>query len=105
LNVPYIAPTGVATWVLGLLGALIAVAEGIQQVNQYHANWISYRSTCEALKHEKFLYLGKAGPYAVATDPNVLLAERIESLVSQEHAKWASSQEVKDKNKPPNSVG
>ena len=85
---------GLPIWVLGALGAAIAIIEGIQQVKQYHSNWISYRSTCEALKHEKFLYLGKAGPYAGAADPHALLAERVESLVSQEHAKWASTQEI-----------
>jgi len=47
----------------------------------------------EALKHEKFLYLAAAGPYATATNAHTLLAERVESLVSQEHAKWASGQE------------
>ena len=72
---------------------MIALIEGLQQLNQYHENWISYRSTAEALKHEKFLFLSKAGPYASADNPMALLAERIESLVSQEHAKWASSQE------------
>jgi Protein of unknown function (DUF4231) len=81
------------SWVAGGLGATIAILEGLQQLNQYHFNWISYRSTCESLKHEKYLYLGKAGPYAAAANPHMLLAERIESLVSQEHAKWASGQE------------
>jgi hypothetical protein len=84
-------------WVVGGLGVLIAVIEGLQQLYQYQANWVAYRSTCEALKHEKFLFLGAAGPYAAAADPHALLAERIESLVSQEHAKWASSQQDKDR--------
>ena len=65
----------------------------IQQLNQYHANWIAYRSTCESLKHEKFLYLSAASSYSSAANPAVLLAERIEGLVSQEHAKWTSGQE------------
>jgi hypothetical protein len=79
------------------LGVLITVLEGILQLNQYQQNWISYRSTCEYLKHEKYSYLGSAPPYAGAANPHSLLAERIESLVSQEHAKWASvhQQEVK----------
>jgi hypothetical protein len=102
VQVPDIAPAGPPTWVLGALGALIGILEGIQQVGQYHANWISYRSTCEALKHEKYLYLAKAGPYAVVSDPHTLLAERIESLVSQEHAKWASAQEGLEKKKQVN---
>jgi hypothetical protein len=64
----------------------------VQQLNQYHNKLITYRSTAEALKHEKYLYLGNAGPYA-AVNPKALLTERVESSVSQEHAKWASSQE------------
>ena len=80
-------------WVTGGLGALITVLEGMLQLNQYQQNWIAYRSTCESLKHEKYVYLGKAAPYAGAADPHALLAERIESLVSQEHAKWASVQQ------------
>jgi len=79
----------------GSLGVLIAVLEGLLQLNQYHQNGITYRSTCESLKHEKYLYLAKAGPYA-SQDPAVAhtrLAERIESLVSQEQAKWAAFQE------------
>lgn len=83
------------------LGVIIVILEGLQQLNQYHSNWIAYRSTCEALKHEKFLYLAKAGMYAAANDPHALLAERIESLVSQEHAKWASSQEQVQKRNAP----
>src|SRR5579883_2700699 len=48
-------------WVAGSLGALIAILEGVLQLNQYHYNWITYRSTCESLKHEKYLYLAGAG--------------------------------------------
>ena len=75
-------------WVTGGLGVLITVLEGILQLNQSQQTWVSYRSTCEALKHEKYVYLGKASPYAQAADPHALLAERVESLVSQENAKW-----------------
>src|ERR1035438_1170794 len=79
------------------LGVIIVIAEGWQQLNQFQANWISYRSTCETLKHEKFLYLATAGPYASAADPGVLLAERLEGTVSQEHAKWVSGHEQNSK--------
>ena len=82
-----------APWVTGGLGVLITVLEGMLHLNQYQQNWSAYRSTCESLKHEKYTYLGKAAPYAAVVDPHALLAERIESLVSQEHAKWASIQQ------------
>lgn len=91
--VPLTAGFSICPWITGLLGVFIAVIEGIQQLNQYQHNWITYRSTCEALKHEKYLYLATAGPYANVPNPDMLLAERIESLISQEHAKWASTQQ------------
>jgi hypothetical protein len=87
-------------WVTGGLGVLITILEGMLQLNQHQQNWVAYRSTCESLKHEKYVYLGKASPYASAADPHALLAERIESLVSQEHAKWASVQQQESKSKP-----
>ena len=79
-------------WVTGALGVLITILEGLLHLNQYQQNWISYRSTCESLKHEKYVFLAKASPYSGVEDPRALLAERVESLVSQEHAKWASVQ-------------
>ncbi|HTW50157.1 MAG TPA: DUF4231 domain-containing protein [Acidobacteriaceae bacterium] len=75
------------------LGVLITILEGVLHLNQYQQLWNTYRSTCEALRHEKYLYLGHAGPYAAAPNPHALLAERVESLVSQEHAQWSAIQQ------------
>jgi hypothetical protein len=99
--IPFLAALSLprVMWVTGGLGVLITVLEGMLQLNQYQQNWIAYRSTCESLKHEKYVYLGKASPYASAVDPHALLAERIESLVSQEHAKWASVRQQEPKSK------
>jgi hypothetical protein len=93
--IPFLSASGLPRmiWVTGGLGVVITVLEGMLHLNQYQQNWIAYRSTCESLKHEKYVYLGKAAPYANVVDPHALLAERIESLVSQEHAKWASVQQ------------
>ena len=92
--IPLFSASGLpkATYVTGALGVLITILEGMLHLNQYEQNFIAYRSTCEALRHEKYVYLGKAAPYAGSADPHALLAERIESLVSQEHAKWVSVQ-------------
>ena len=79
-----------AAWVAGGLGVLITVLEGVLQLYQYQQIWTTYRATAEAMKHEKFIYLAKGGPYATATDPRALLAERVEGLGSQENSKWAS---------------
>jgi Protein of unknown function (DUF4231) len=79
--------------VTAVLGLIILIVEGLQQLNQYQTNWISYRSTCEALRHEKYLYLAGTGPYANADQVLPLLADRIEGLISQEHAKWLSARQ------------
>ena len=88
-----------AVWIAGGLGVVVTAIEGVVHLNQYQQNWITYRSTCEALKHEKYLYPAKAGPYASAADPHPLLAERIEAVVSLEHAKWDSLREPEPKPK------
>ncbi len=96
ISAVFIPVLSVPNWGRGYiagLGIIIVLAEGIQQLNQFQANWIAYRSTCEALKHEKYLYLAQAGPYQSTDRATTVLAERIEGLVSQEHAKWVSSQD------------
>jgi hypothetical protein len=76
--------------VTAVLGVMITILEGVLQVNQYQQLWITSRATGEAMKHEKFMYLAKAGAYATVADPHALLAERIEAIGSQENTKWAS---------------
>ena len=80
----------IAKWSTSVAGASIAILEGIQHMNQYSTLWIIYRSTAERLKHEKFLFLSKAGPYSDLDASNRLktLAERVEEHVSTEHAHW-----------------
>ena len=97
VSIPLCAAFGAPPAITAILGALIALIEAVQQMNQYQQYWITYRSTCETLKHEKYLFLGKAGPYASAANPLALLAERVESQVSQENAKWAALQEQSPK--------
>ena len=72
------------------LGVLITILEGVLQLYQFQQIWVAYRATAEAMKHEKFIYLAKAGQYATASVPHALLAERVEALGSQENSKWAS---------------
>lgn len=89
------APLAYGKEIAGGLGILIAIVEGLQQLNQYQSNWTTYRSTAESLKHEKYLFLARAGPYLGADTPSAMLAERIEALVSQENSKWFTAQSQK----------
>ncbi len=74
--------------IVALLGAMVAVIAGLLGLYQFQENWTVYRSTCEALRHEKFLFVTKTEPYNIdAAFP--LLVQRVESLVSKEHSSWA----------------
>jgi hypothetical protein len=97
--VPVAASGGAPRLILGGLGAFVVVLEGLQGLNQFQHNWITYRSTCEELKHEKFLWMANAGPYATANDRDALLAERVEAMISREHAKWVSAVQENKKQK------
>jgi hypothetical protein len=94
--IPVAVAVSAGDWLVAGAGAFIVVLEGLQQLEQYQQNWTTYRSTCEQLKHEQFLYLAGAGPYRDAADRDQLLAEHVESLVSQEHASWVSSRKEAD---------
>jgi Protein of unknown function (DUF4231) len=89
-GVPVAVASAAPGIVTALLGALVVVLEGVQQLYQWQTNWVLYRSTHESLVHEKYLYLAGAGPYS-GVERHRVLAERIEGLVSQEHAKWTES--------------
>lgn len=90
--IPVVAMLEARRAVNAALGALIVVIEGVQELNQRQQKWSSYRSTSEALKHEKFLFLARAGPYAGISDSRRLLADRIEGLIAAEHARWISAE-------------
>jgi hypothetical protein len=94
-TLPVVAAVHSPVWVTGCLAAVIVVLEGAQQVYQFQEHWITYRSTAEALKHERYLYLAQAGPYA-GDDRHSQLAERLEGLISQEHTKWTASHRSSD---------
>jgi len=76
------------TLVLALLGALIAIIASVVSLNQFQENWTEYRTTCESLKHEKFLFLTKAEPYH-EEEPFRLFVQRVESLISKENSAWS----------------
>ncbi len=95
--VPVVAFAGVG-WITAAVGGVALVLDAMQQMNQWQQNWISYRATSEALKHEKYAYLGGSGVYDGLTPEGArkLLVDRVESLVSTEHSSWVSVQTPKE---------
>lgn len=91
--IPFLSGISAPPMITGSTGVLIVILEGLQHLFQFHHNWIIYRSTCENLKHEKYLWSAQAGPYSDVENPEQVLADRVESLISKEHSKWISGQE------------
>lgn len=87
--IPFLSAIGPAipynSWVVGCLGALIAVCAASSGIFKFHENWIQYRATSEQLKHEKYLFLARAAPYA-ESDAFLVLVHRIEGLISKENS-------------------
>jgi hypothetical protein len=98
--IPVAAGVGGPALLTAALGSTVVVLESVQHLFQWQTNWVLYRSTAEALKHEKFLFLSSAGPY-VTGDRHRVLAERLEGLISQEHAKWTQGREQADREHRP----
>ena len=75
--------------IISALGVLVTVLEGVLSLNKYHENWIEYRSICETLQREKYMFSGKAGVYS-DEGAFVTLVERIETIISKENINWAN---------------
>jgi len=73
--------------IVGCLGLLVAVIAGVLGLYQFQELWTGYRSTCEALKQEKYLFLTKTEPYN-QNDSFPLFVQRIENLIAKEHTSW-----------------
>jgi hypothetical protein len=89
--VPAAASAHAPVLVTGGLGVLIVVLEGIQQLFQWHANWIRYRTTAEVLRRELFMFRALVGDYAKTSVPVTLLAERMDHAASVESAGWSTT--------------
>ena len=75
-------------YAIGILGFLVAIITGLLGLSRYQENWIEYRTTCESLKHEKYLFLTQSTPYNSA-DSFQLFVNQIEKLISTENSKWS----------------
>lgn len=88
-SIPVIASIFPSTTVISILGGGIALIEGWLTLSKYHENWIEYRSICELLKQEKYMYLTNSGVYINERSLNYLV-ERVESIISKENVNWAN---------------
>jgi hypothetical protein len=77
---------------LVLVGALVLpVMTGLASFRKYGETWISYRTTAELLKNEKYLFLTGSGRYRDNPHAFQDLVEAVETLLSAEHTKFRAT--------------
>jgi len=72
---------------IGILGLIVAAITAGLSLYKFQEHWLEYRTTCESLRHEKYLYLTQTVPYNVE-DSFSTFVQRIESLISKENTDW-----------------
>jgi len=86
--------------IIAIIAAAVLIFQSLNQLNKNHENYIEYRATCEALRHEKHLYLTGSAVYYNEEAPFNLFVRRVETIISNENINWATMQhdEVKKEN-------
>jgi hypothetical protein len=69
----------------------VAIIASAMRTFKYYDNWISYRTTCETLKKEIYLYEAGIDEYAGSEDKESLFVKRVESLISRENTLWVTT--------------
>jgi hypothetical protein len=82
-----------------LTSVTVAILTAALKTFKYQENWINYRTTCEALKKEKYLFEAGLGDYQSSDDKQAQFIDRIEALISRENTLWLSVQKKKEDKK------
>lgn len=85
--------------IIGVLGSVIAIIESITKLNKYHENWIQYRSTCELLRYQKYLYLSQSYPYNTVDETiDNIFVKNVENIISSENNQWKNINNEREEN-------
>ena len=84
-----------ALGITAILGGIITIVTALSQMDAYFETWVLYRTTAEALKRERFLYVNSAADYSDLPEPAKfkLMVERIEAMLSAENSKFLALQQ------------
>ena len=74
--------------VVAVLSPTVALVAAIGGLYHFHQNWLRYRATWDALKHEINWRNARIGPYETTPDRNRMFVTQVESLISREGAEW-----------------
>ena len=79
-----------------ITSVIVVILTAALKTFKYQENWINYRTTCEALKKEKYLFDAALSDYQQSEDREAQFIDRVEALLSREHTIWLSVQKKKE---------
>ena len=94
---PYLKTYPSLKWLPVTTAVAVAILSSALKTFHFQENWINYRTTCETLKKEVFLYQANVGEYERVADKDQLFVERVEELISRENTLWIVVREKKEK--------
>ena len=71
-----------------IMSVSVAIIGGLLSRFAPYKLWQQYRITAETLVAEYWSYRSKSGKYNEIDDPDVLFAERVQSILKAEHEDW-----------------
>ena len=78
LKIPFLIP---------FFSLSIVIIASLLALYKFQELWISYRTTSESLKHEKYLFKTNTPPYNTEDSFN-LLVKNVEQIISSENSLW-----------------
>lgn len=80
------------------LSLLLAIGTAALKAFKFQENWLNFRQMAEALQQEKYFYTAELGTYRNVNDDDrrSLFVDRVESLISREHAIWTNLHQQKE---------
>ncbi len=82
--------------VVGILGVFIAIITGAIALFKCQELWIEYRTTCELLNQQRYLFETGTKPYD-GDDAFHILVENVEYIISKELSRWSQYTSEKKK--------
>lgn len=67
---------------------LIGIVTGISSFMKFQEKWYSYRTTCETLRHQKYMFLTESGHYKDNPSKFNDLVLKVERTISKENSEW-----------------
>ena len=82
-----------------LTSVIVVILTAALKTFKYQENWINYRTTCEALKKEIYLYDAGLSDYQQSDDREAQFIDRVEALLARENTIWLTVQKKKEQQK------